>query len=98
MQVYSPKLINDRESVKMGVQKIKDDYDAIIENAQEKYGNESYDPEYYILNDLVSKYNGGSEYEGNVTELMDSIEKSFFSETSDKLTDGLKGFVKPIEE
>jgi predicted RND superfamily exporter protein len=92
MQVYSNNLINDTESVRLGVEKIMRDYNEMVANPKEDYIDESEysGSEYSILNDLIAKYNGGSEYREGVIEVMRTIEEKYCEDDTDRLTDGFK--------
>jgi hypothetical protein len=82
MQVRSDTLINDKESVILGTNKIVDSYNTYVrENTVE--GEEIY--EYSALYCIISEYNVGSEYLYEVNDLSYEIRKLFYSNTKDKL-------------
>jgi hypothetical protein len=92
MQVYSSRLINDEESVLLGIKKIQRDYNEMVANPKEEYidKREYSSSEHWILDDLIAKYNGGSKYRQGVVELMNIIEERYYENNTDKLTDGFK--------
>lgn len=92
MQVYSGDLINDTESVRLGVEKIMRNYTEMLTNPKEEYIDKSKysSSEYSILEDLIAQYNGGSEYRTGIIELMNTIEEKYYKDHTDKLTDGFK--------
>lgn len=90
MQVKTGKLINDEDSVHLGIGKIMEDYNQLAKNVGQDYNkNDSY-TEYKLMTDLVSKYNGGAEYNQAVSELVNLIEDMFFKGSTDTLRSGLK--------
>lgn len=101
MQVQSNKMITDRESVLLGVEKIKNNYIELIGNPrrgplimidspEEDENTLNYTIEYHLQSDLIELYNGGSEYQSAINQLMDLIENNFFEGNQDKLMDGIR--------
>lgn len=82
MQVKSDKLISDLESVKLGTKKIVDDYKNYLENTAEINGEYF---EYYAKDYIISNYNVGTSYNGEVNELAEIIKSTFYKDTLDKL-------------
>lgn len=82
MQVSSDKLINDIESVKLGTEKIVNAYKKYIENQTE---NSSDYFDWYAKDFIISDYNVGTSYNGEVSELADIIKNTFYKDTNDTL-------------
>lgn len=83
MQVFSKKLINDYESVKLGTKKIV--------RAYKKFQKINLDDdvfyfEHYAINYIVKNYNGGNSYTNEVTQLFEIIKDKFYENSTDKLT------------
>lgn len=82
MQVKSDKLINDKESVILGTNKIVNScYKYIKENTIEK--EKIY--EWNVISSIISDYNIGSEYLHEVNELSYEIRKTFYPNSKDNL-------------
>jgi hypothetical protein len=82
MQVRSDKLISDLESVKLGTEKIVNAYKKYLENPTENSGD------YFDWNAkdfIISDYNVGTSYNGEVSELADIIKTTFYKDTNDTL-------------
>lgn len=84
MQVLTSIYIDDKESVKLGVKKIRNDYVSLTKRKNYKELHK-YDPDYYLLLDIIERYNGGSKYRLEVEELYRIIEDKFFKNHKDKL-------------
>jgi hypothetical protein len=82
MQVRSDKLISDLESVKLGTEKIVNAYKKYLENPTE---NSSDYFDWYAKDFIISDYNAGTSYNGEVSELADIIKNTFYKETNDTL-------------
>jgi hypothetical protein len=82
MQVRSDKLISDLESVKLGTEKIVKAYKNYLENPTEN-SNDYFD--WFAKNYIISDYNVGSSYNGEVNELADIIKNTFYKDTNDTL-------------
>lgn len=82
MQVRSDKLISDLESVKLGTEKIVNAYKKYLENPTES-SSDYFD--WYAKNYIISDYNIGTSYKGEVNELADIIKNTFYKDTSDTL-------------
>lgn len=82
MQVRSDKLISDLESVKLGTEKIVNAYKKYLENPTE---NSSDYFDWYAKNYIISDYNVGTSYNGEVNELADIIKNTFYKDTKDTL-------------
>ncbi|WP_020603137.1 hypothetical protein [Spirosoma spitsbergense] len=100
MQVYSEKIINDRESVILGVKRLKELYAKLIIDPRREFGILVGSPEedeetinntleYFLKNDLIESHNGGSSYFIGISELMKTISDIFYKESTVKLIDGL---------
>ena len=82
MQVRSDTLINDKESVILGTNKIVDSYNKYVrENTVE--GEEIY--EWSVINSIISDYNVGSDYLYEVNDLSYEIRKLFYPNSKDNL-------------
>jgi hypothetical protein len=82
MQVRSDKLISDLESVKLGTEKIVNAYKKYLENPTE---NSSDYFDWYAKDFIISDYNAGTSYNGEVSELADIIKNTFYKDTNDTL-------------
>lgn len=82
MQVRSDKLISDLESVKLGTEKIVNAYKKYLENPAES-SSDYFD--WYAKNYIISDYNVGTSYNGEVNELADIIKNTFYKDTNDTL-------------
>ncbi len=82
MQVRSDKLISDLESVKLGTEKIVNAYKKYLENPTE---NSSDYFDWYAKDFIISDYNLGTSYNGEVSELADIIKNTFYKDTNDTL-------------
>lgn len=82
MQVRSDKLISDLESVKLGTEKIVNAYKKYLENPTET-SSDYFD--WYAKNYIISDYNVGTSYNGEVNELADIIKNTFYKDTNDTL-------------
>ena len=82
MQVKSDKIISDLESVKLGTGKIVCAYKKYLENPTENSG-EYFD--WYAKDYIISDYNVGTSYSGEVNELADIIKNTFYKDTNDTL-------------
>lgn len=82
MQVRSDKIISDIESVRLGTEKIVNAYKKYLENPTE--GSTDYF-DYYAKNYIISDYNVGTSYNGEVNELADIIHNTFYKDTNDTL-------------
>lgn len=82
MQVRSDKLINDLESVVLGTEKIVGAYKKYLENPTES-DSEYFD--WYAKNYIISDYNAGTSYNGEVNEFADIIKNTFYNNTNDTL-------------
>ena len=82
MQVRSDKLISDLESVKLGTEKILNAYKKYLENTTE---NSSDYFDWYAKDFIISDYNAGTSYNGEVCELADIIKNTFYKDTNDTL-------------
>lgn len=82
MQVRSDKLISDLESVKLGTEKIVNAYKKYLENPTES-SSDYFD--WYAKNYIISDYNVGTSYNGEVNELADIIKNTFYKDTNDTL-------------
>lgn len=83
MQVFSKKLINDYESVKLGTKKIV--------RAYKKFQKINLDDdvfyfEHYAINYIIKNYNGGNSYTNEVSQLFEIIKDKFYENSTDKLT------------
>lgn len=82
MQVESDKLINDKESVILGTEKIVKAYLDYLNNPIETYFE---DGDYYIKEAIINNYNSGNSYSIEVIELSDTIKDLFYKDTIDTL-------------
>ena len=82
MQVTSNRLINDLESVKLGTEKIVSAYKKYLENPEDS-SSEYFD--WYAKNYIISDYNAGTSYNGEVNDLADTIKNTFYKDTNDTL-------------
>lgn len=82
MQVRSDKLISDLESVKIGTEKIVNAYKKYLENPTENIGDNF---DWYVKDFIISDYNAGTSYNGEVSELADTIKNAFYKDTNDTL-------------
>lgn len=82
MQVRSDKLISDLESVKLGTEKIVNAYKKYLENPTE-IGEDYFDLD--AKDFIISDYNTGTSYNGEVSALADIIKDSFYKNTNDSL-------------
>lgn len=82
MQVKSDKIISDLESVKIGTQKIVTAYKDYIDSLNKN--DEEYN-EYHAQIHIISNYNGSSNYEFEVIELISIINEQFYKNTKDTL-------------
>lgn len=82
MQVKSDKLINDLESVKLGTEKIVNAYKKYLENPTEN-SRDYFD--WYAQDYIISNYNVGTSYNGEVNELANIIKNTFYKDTKDTL-------------
>jgi hypothetical protein len=82
MQVSSDKLISDLESVKLGTEKIVNAYKKYLENPTENSGDYF---DWYAKDFIISDYNAGTSYNGEVSELADTIKNTFYKDTNDTL-------------
>ncbi len=82
MQVKSNKLITDYESVKLGTEKVVNAYNQYLQNLKDAKGEFN---EYSAYYGIVSNYNGGSSYHGEVADLISIIKENFYKGTKDSL-------------
>lgn len=81
MQVRSDRLISDLESVKIGTEKIVTAYNKYLEK-----GIESSDYfDWYARDFIISDYNAGTSYNGEVHDLADIIKNTFYKNSKDTL-------------
>lgn len=84
MQVFSAQMINDIESVKIGLGKINDDYKCIL--GEYKKGNkQEYYSEWVCERELILKYNNSEDYASEVSELTEIIFGDFYKKSTDRL-------------
>lgn len=84
MQYYTPKYINDVESVKLGIEKINSVYNSSL--AELKNGNKNnYYGEWDLKYELANAYNTGDKYKEDIIEMWSEIMSKFYPNTSDKL-------------
>lgn len=105
MQVNTNKIINDEESIMIGIEKIRVDYEHLMENLdgnyEKRYWEDDTEPNWRdgdIITDLVAKYNGGTSYRSEVVEIQSILLDRFFGETTDTLSINLKRYKKGPEE
>lgn len=82
MQVRSDKLLSDLESVKLGTEKIVNAYKKYLENPTENGGDYF---EWYAKDFIISDYNAGTSYNGEVSELAEIIKNTFYKDTIDTI-------------
>lgn len=75
MQVSSPKMIGDKKSVELGIEKILNDYKQIKGRITEEEFSEE-----YLFRQTISQYNSGSEYLDEICELFDIITQNFYKD------------------
>jgi outer membrane protein assembly factor BamB len=83
MQFPTEKIIGDKESVDLGTKKLYSSYQHILnksEGEQSTYYGES-----AVLQEIIAKYNGGSRYYIEISSLSETIEKLFYSNTTDTI-------------
>lgn len=90
MQVYSNKLISDRKSIKMGVEKILNTYKKHI-TEYEAGKKDSYYSDWRLINEIISDYNSGNDYYLGVNELHTLIENKFYG-------DNIKNLIESEEQ
>jgi len=90
MQFRSGHYITDKESVKLGTQKICDKFHSLKQSSDWRL----YENDFQVARDLILDYNGGESYSGEVTNLMYDIQTTFYTHSSDEL---LIEEAKPIE-
>lgn len=77
MQVYSDKLISDKESVELGTDKILNTYNKHYKEYEE--GKKSvYYGEWQLIHEIISDYNSGEEYFTGVNELQELIANKYY--------------------
>jgi hypothetical protein len=81
MQVYSKRLLTDKESVELGTQKIVAAYNQYIGNIT----NENPGNEWSARNHIINDYNTGCRYYEEVSELANQIKDQFYKSTTDQL-------------
>ena len=82
MQYYSSKYINDEQSVILGIEKIKNGYNQLVE----QYENGTI--EYYEWNfksKIANIYNTGTDYSDDVVTMWEKIMEKYYANTTDKL-------------
>ena len=75
MQVTSSKMIGDKKSVELGIEKILNDYKRIKLRIEEEEFSEE-----YLFRHTISQYNSGSEYLDEICELFDIITQNFYKD------------------
>jgi len=98
MQVQTDKFINDKESVELGIKKVKKAYKkALKKKGLHKIKIEEYDKhkgysyEWQLESDIIKDYNPDGPYIYEVTELSNNILEKYFVEPKDYLTPFYKG-------
>jgi hypothetical protein len=86
MQVRSSQLIDDYESVTLGVEKLRKDYQN-LKNAPKEDSTSGEWSEWYLIANTISAYNGGEKYREQVMDILDFIEGEFFLDHDDSLPD-----------
>lgn len=87
MQVTTKIMINDKESVELGIKKILDDLDTIVKeytNNKQVSQYESYQEE-SILRKLVFKYNPDIDYYNEIHSIREILIKNYYPVIEDKL-------------
>lgn len=83
MQVYSNKMISDKESVRLGCEKVNTAHLKFKENYAKNSNN--YPADYTALNEIISDYNTGEAYQREVSDLTSTILKTFYKNRGDVL-------------
>lgn len=85
MQVYTATYISDRESIRLGTQKVVDAYSKYLNKIEKR--EVSYPYEWAAIDFIIEHYNTGSSYSNEVSSLSDTIKDLFYIDTKDKLID-----------
>ena len=78
MQFYTNKYITDKESLELGIQKIKKDYKTVKNEIQ-------LTSDYFIIKEVAIKYNSGNKYADEIYELYAKLIDIFYKGTLDVL-------------
>ncbi|MCX2432831.1 hypothetical protein [Pedobacter sp. GR22-10] len=83
MQFPTDKFITDLQSVDLGTKKLRNKYNSILAEIDEKpeIGYSIYDAE----REIIGNYNGGSKYYNEIMQLSNSIKEQFYSGSIDTL-------------
>jgi hypothetical protein len=84
MQVKTDKYISDKESVRLGAQKVVADLLTILSEKGDKYLTE-----WDVQRSIINKYNGGRRYLSEIEDLNGLVLRFFYTKTTDKLFDGV---------
>jgi hypothetical protein len=83
MQVQTKRMINDKESVVLGLNRIIDSYQKLV--TQSKLKPVEYYSDYLMYLDIIEDYNGGTSYNNEVADLVEKIMSMFYKDTKDTL-------------
>jgi hypothetical protein len=90
MQVYSNKMITDKQSVKLGCEKVRVAFER-FERHYEENPEQYYGEDIYACHEIIADYNTGEKYQSEVADLTSTILKIFYSNRTDFL-------VVPVKE
>ncbi len=82
MQVLSDRYITDKESVELGMTKIKKAHEKYLSKSSVS-SEDSY--EWSVMNEIISDYNVGNSYYSEVSNLVEYIKENFYKNTKDTL-------------
>lgn len=83
MQVFSEKMLTDKESVELGSKKIFTAYKKFLENY--KSSADKYYGEWSVYGEIIADYNGGSSYRSEVETLVATIMDTFYKSVKELL-------------
>jgi hypothetical protein len=83
MQYYSTEYINSKQSVILGIEKIKNGYTKLIK--QYENGTIEYYSEWNLKSQIANIYNTGTDYSDDVVTMWGKIMEKYYANTTDKL-------------